>query len=281
MRWNPELLNVYVTKIQTFSESRRVKLLSIAILLLIAVFIYFGITAEWFSGNSPEQESNLDQKTPSRKFSLEETELSIFIDSVLSDTEDVWNKIFTEKGGRYLKPEVIKFSKQIDSVCGVSKTFTGSFYCPSLRQVFIDLSFYQDLRNQLDAPGNFSQAYVIAHMVGHHVQNLIGITSKAHLAQQQMSPGESSRVSVKLELQADCYAGIWAKHTGMDNSVVETDTINDALDAVSRLLLEQTDEGYTAQDAFNHSSSAKRARWFVNGLSKGTLEGCNTFAPNQ
>ncbi len=285
MRWNPDQITVYVKKIQKIIGSRRVKLLAITILLFTVSFIYYGISAGWLSRDSPEQDSDFSIEKSSGNFSPGEKELTPFINIILSDTEKVWNKIFTEKGGRYQKPKVILFSNQIDSACGVSLPSAGSFYCSSEHQVFVDLSFYQDLHNQLDAPGDFSQAYVLAHMVGHHVQNLIGITDKAQQTQQQMSAGESSRVSVKLELQADCYAGIWAKHTTMNNSVVEADTIEDALDAVShlsnRLLLKQAKGGYIVQDPFGHSTSTQRRRWFNDGYHNGILEKCDTFTDNQ
>ncbi|MCK5071739.1 MAG: neutral zinc metallopeptidase, partial [Desulfocapsa sp.] len=183
----------------------------IGILLLALVGMYFGIDPSVVM-NMADGMQGSDTQTQTVEYSVEEQELADFISVVLADTEDTWNKIFTEKGGTYKEPTLVLFTGQVESACGFAQAATGPFYCPADQKVYIDLAFYQDLKNQLDAPGDFAQAYVVAHEIGHHVQKLIGISDKVHQARQQLSTKEFNKVSVKLELQADCFAGIWANH---------------------------------------------------------------------
>ena len=251
----------------------------IGILLLALVGMYFGIDPSVVM-NMADGMQGSDTQTQTVEYSVEEQELADFISVVLADTEDTWNKIFTEKGGTYKEPTLVLFTGQVESACGFAQAATGPFYCPADQKVYIDLAFYQDLKNQLDAPGDFAQAYVVAHEIGHHVQKLIGISDKVHQARQQLSTKEFNKVSVKLELQADCFAGIWANHADRVRNIVEPGDIAEALNAASKIgddRLQQQSQGYVTPDSFTHGSSAQRVRWFKKGYQSGTLETCDTF----
>ncbi len=253
----------------------------IGILLLALVGMYFGIDPALIMNvaDTVQPEASTETSTPS--YSPEEQELADFVSVVLADTEDTWNKIFTEKGGTYREPTLVLFTDKVESACGFAQAAMGPFYCPADQQVYIDLSFYQDLKNQFDAPGDFAQAYVIAHEVGHHVQKLIGTSDRVQEVRLQLTEKEYNRVSVKVELQADCYAGIWAHHADRVKNIVEPGDIQEALNAASHIgddRLQQQAKGYITPDSFTHGSSAQRVRWFKKGFEAGTLEACDTFS---
>jgi uncharacterized protein len=253
----------------------------ISILLLTLVWMYFGIDHGLIKNMVDEVQPESATESNAAPPTAEEQQLVDFISVVLADTEDTWNKIFTEKGGLYRGPKLILFTGKVESACGFTEAAMGPFYCPTDRQVYIDLGFYQDLLNQLDAPGDFAQAYVVAHEIGHHVQKLIGITDKVHQVRQQLSKKEYNKVSVKFELQADCYAGIWANHGDRVRNIVEPGDIGEALNAASHIggdLIQQQTLGYVVPDSFTHGSSALRVRWFKTGYTAGTLEACDTFS---
>jgi predicted metalloprotease len=251
----------------------------IGILLLALVGMYFGVDPALImnmAGDVQPGSSTATNVPPT----AEQQELADFVSVVLADTEDTWNKIFTEKGGTYKEPKLVLFTGQVESACGYAQAAMGPFYCPADQQVYIDLAFYQDLKNQLDAPGDFAQAYVIAHEIGHHVQKLVGISDQAQQARQQLSSKEYNKVSVKVELQADCFAGIWANHADRVRNIVETGDIEEALNAASHIgddRLQQQSRGYVTPDSFTHGSSKQRVYWFNVGYQKGTLESCDTF----
>jgi predicted metalloprotease len=252
----------------------------VGVLLLALVGMYFGIDPALIlnmTGGMPQGSSvSVDSAPPS----AEEQELAEFISVVLADTEDTWNKIFEEKGGKYREPKLVLFTGQVQSACGYAQAAMGPFYCPGDQQVYRDLAFYKDLRNQLDAPGDFAQAYVVAHEIGHHVQKLIGISDQVDQARQQLSKKEFNKVSVKLELQADCFAGIWANHADRVRNIVEPGDIEEALNAASHIgddRLQQQSRGYVTPDSFTHGSSSQRVKWFKTGYQKGTLDSCDTF----
>lgn len=232
----------------------------------------------------------LDQAAPSnpspssgqpRPASPEEDQLADFVSVVLADTEDTWSSIFPrEFGGEYREPDLVLFSDVVQSACGTAQSAVGPFYCPADQQVYIDLSFYQDLRNQLDAPGDFAQAYVIAHEVGHHVQNLIGIADQVQADQRGISQAEANALSVKQELQADCFAGIWAHYADRQRDILEPGDIDEALNAASQIgddRLQKRSQGYVNPDSFTHGSAAQRAEWFKRGFTSGDVGRCNTF----
>lgn len=224
--------------------------------------------------NSPSTSSQAVKQSASEK------EMVKFISVVLADTEDTWKVLFKEKGLQYKDPKLVLFRKKIKSGCGFGSAQMGPFYCPTDKKVYIDLSFYDDLKDRYQAPGDFAQAYVIAHEIGHHVQNLLGTSTKVHKAKQQLSKVKANQLSVKLELQADCYAGIWANHANRSRQILETGDVAEGLKAASAIgddQLQKQSQGYVNPDSFTHGTSEQRVKWFKTGLNKGTLSACNTF----
>ena len=207
-------------------------------------------------------------------------ELSDFVSVVLADTEDTWHELFDRMGGRYREPTLVLFSGQVGSACGYASAATGPFYCPADQKVYIDLGFYRDLRERFRAPGDFAQAYVIAHEVGHHVQNLLGIAGEVQKLRGQVSETEANALSVMMELQADCFAGIWAHHAQRARQILEEGDVEEGLNAAAAIgddRMQHRTQGYVVPDAFTHGSSEQRVRWFREGLAGGDLQACNTF----
>ena len=207
----------------------------------------------------------------------EEDELAEFVTVVLGTTEDVWTEQFRRMGKQYRKPTLVLFSGSVDSACGRAGASVGPFYCPADQKLYIDLSFYQQLRDKLGAPGDFAQAYVIAHEVGHHVQNLLGVTDYVHGQKQRLSEADYNDLSVRLELQADFYSGVWAYHT---REILERGDIEEGLTAASAIgddKLQMQARGYVVPESFTHGTSAQRVRWFRKGLESGDVEQGNTF----
>ncbi|MEL6221127.1 MAG: neutral zinc metallopeptidase [Cyanobacteria bacterium J06626_14] len=218
--------------------------------------------------------------TQPRQSSPEEDQLVDFVSVVLADTEDTWNEIFQELGGDYREPTLVLFSDAVNSACGFAEAAVGPFYCPADEKVYIDLSFYEDLKRRHQAPGDFAQAYVIAHEVGHHVQNLTGISGQVQQLQRQVSQVEANQLSVRLELQADCFAGLWAHRADEARQILERGDIQEALNAASAIgddRLQRQARGYVTPDSFTHGSSEQRVRWFSVGLESGAIQQCNTF----
>ncbi len=209
-----------------------------------------------------------------------EKETAQFISVVLADTEDTWKQIFASHGKRYEDPKLVLFRDKVKSACGFASAQTGPFYCPADKKVYIDLSFYDELSRRFNAPGDFAQAYVLAHEVGHHVQNLLGISSKVQRAKQSVGKIKSNHLSVMLELQADCYAGIWANQANRSRQILEKGDVEEALGAASAIgddHLQKHSQGYVNPDTFTHGSSKQRVKWFKRGLKNGTLSSCDTF----
>jgi predicted metalloprotease len=203
---------------------------------------------------------------------------------VLKDTEDVWNKLFADQGADYQEPGLILFSGSDQSGCGYASSATGPFYCPLDSKVYIDLSFYDQLQSRFGAPGDFAMAYVIAHEVGHHVQNLMGISGKVHQAQQGMSKRQANELSVKLELQADFFAGVWAHHADRMKNILEEGDIEEALNAANAIgddRLQMESQGHVVPDAFTHGTSEQRMYWFKRGFETGDINQGDTFAELQ
>jgi len=230
-----------------------------------------------------QQGASVEPRSPSSTTptSPEQDELADFVSVVLADTEDTWEEIFQELGGDYQEPVLVLFSGAVESACGFAQAAVGPFYCPVDQKVYIDLSFYDDLKTRHQAPGDFAQAYVIAHEVGHHVQNITGISRQVRQAQQQAGEVQANQLSVRLELQADCFAGIWAHHADEDRQILEQGDIQEALNAASAIgddRLQRQTRGYVAPDSFTHGSSEQRMRWFSRGLEAGSLEQCDTFS---
>ncbi len=209
-------------------------------------------------------------------------ELGQFVSVVLKDTEDAWNYIFREQLNRdYVEPELIIFNNQIQSACGFASAATGPFYCPADQQVYIDLSFYNELRNRFQAPGDFAMAYVVAHEVGHHVQNLLGITRQVQMQRGRISQEQYNQLSVRLELQADFLAGVWAHHTQRMKNVLEEGDLEEALRAANAIgddRIQQQSRGYVVPESFTHGTSEQRMRWFAKGYQTGDLNQGDTFS---
>jgi uncharacterized protein len=222
-------------------------------------------------------------ETPPTTDSPVNDEMADFVSVVLADTEDTWHSLFQENGATYREPKLVLYSDAVESACGFARSAVGPFYCPADEKVYIDLSFYRDLKNKYQAPGDFAQAYVIAHEVGHHVQNLLGISDKVRSLQNQVSEVEANQLSVKLELQADCFAGVWANRAERSRQILEEGDIEEALNAASSIgddRLQSQARGYVVPESFTHGSSAQRVRWFKQGITTGNPEQCNTFALN-
>jgi uncharacterized protein len=204
----------------------------------------------------------------------------IFVAKVLATTEMAWTDIFKQMGRQYEKPRLVLFNGFVQSACGMAQSAMGPFYCPSDHKVYIDLSFYNDLKNKLGAPGDFAQAYVIAHEVGHHVQTLLGISDKVNQARSQASESEGNALSVRLELQADCFAGIWAEKADAMAHILEQGDIEEALNAAAQIgddRLQKRSQGYAVPDTFTHGTSAERVKWFKTGVQANSLNACDTF----
>ena len=204
-----------------------------------------------------------------------------FVAAVLGDTEKTWGEVFRRDGKIYREPKLVLFSGAVESACGFAQAAMGPFYCPADQRVYIDLSFFAELRQRFRAPGDFAQAYVIAHEVGHHVQTLLGIATRVRIAQQRMSRAEANAQQVRMELQADCFSGLWAHHADHARRVLEEGDIEEALNAASAIgddRLQRQAQGRVVPDSFTHGTSVQRVRWFKRGLESGDLKTCDTFA---
>lgn len=209
----------------------------------------------------------------------DDEDLKKFVSVVLADTEDVWNENFRHMGRHYKEPKLVLFSNQVRSACGLAGSAVGPFYCSGDEKVYIDLSFYRDLKTRFHAPGDFAQAYVIAHEIGHHVQNLMGTMEKVHSEQNRVSKEEANRLSVRLELQADFLAGVWA-HYAQKKGIVEPGDLEEALKAANAIgddRLQREAKGYVVPDSFTHGTSEQRVRWFRKGFETGDIRQGNTF----
>ena len=209
-------------------------------------------------------------------------QMSQFVSVVLADTEDTWQSIFKQKFGRdYEDPKLVLFTGAVQSACGIAQSAMGPFYCPNDHAVYIDLAFYRELKERFGAPGDFAQAYVIAHEVGHHVQNLLGISDKVQAAQQRSDKAGANALSVRLELQADCYAGVWGHHAQRARNILEPGDVDEALNAASAIgddKMQKAARGYVVPESFTHGSSAQRQQWFRRGFESGNLDACDTFS---
>jgi len=203
-----------------------------------------------------------------------------FIAAVLGDTEDTWSAIFQQRGAQYVPPKLVLFTDQVRSACGSASAAVGPFYCPGDQKVYIDLAFYDELKTRFQAPGDFAQAYVLAHEVGHHVQTLLGTEGKVRAAQQGASETEGNQLQVRMELQADCYAGVWAHNADAARHIIETGDVEEALGAASAVgddTIQKRTQGRVVPDSFTHGSAEQRMSWFKKGLDQGTIEACDTF----
>ena len=222
----------------------------------------------------------IEQSAPPAKAPPANDQTAAFVSKVLDSTEDTWNEAFRANGKRYQEPKLVLFSGVTPTACGTGQSAMGPFYCPGDQKVYIDLQFFNELKTRFKAPGEFAQAYVIAHEVGHHVQNLLGIADQVHNAQQRASKAEANALSVRMELQADCLAGVWGKRTDTMKNVLEPGDLEAALTAASAIgddRLQQQTQGRIVPESFTHGSSAQRMRWFKMGFESGDMNRCNTF----
>lgn len=216
----------------------------------------------------------------SRPANPEDEELAKFTKVVLGYTEDTWNDVFRQAGRQYREPTLVLFTQQVQSACGVAGASVGPFYCPGDQKLYIDISFFRELKSQFRAPGDFAQAYVVAHEVGHHVQNLLGTMDKVSAMQGRMRKADANQLSVRLELQADCYAGVWGNQAARKD-LLEAGDVEEALGAATAIgddRLQKQTQGYVVPDSFTHGSSEQRTRWFRRGLETGDLRQCDTFS---
>lgn len=252
--------------------------IGIGTIVLALVAMYFGVDPSVVL-NSGLGGGTMVSNEPAQSIPADDAQAR-FVSMVLADTEDTWRAIFQNGGGRYVEPKLVLFSGATQTACGMGQAAMGPFYCPGDQKVYIDLAFYDELRSRFRAPGDFAQAYVIAHEVGHHVQNLLGISEKVQSMRQRVSEAQGNALSVRLELQADCFSGVWANHADRARQVLEAGDVDEALNAAAAIgddRLQKQAQGYAVPDSFTHGSSAQRVRWFKRGLESGSLKSCDTF----
>jgi uncharacterized protein len=221
-----------------------------------------------------------DQRVPSGARAPESDERTAFVSAVLGDTEDTWHALFKQMGRTYREPTLVLFSGAAQSACGFAEAAVGPFYCPGDQKVYLDLSFFDELHDRFGASGDFAQAYVIAHEVGHHVQNLLGIADQVQGVRQRAGEREANALSVMMELQADCFAGVWGYHADKNRHLLEAGDLEEGLNAAAAIgddRLQRQAQGYVVPESFTHGSSAQRVRWFQQGLDSGDPGRCDTF----
>ena len=233
------------------------------------------------SGGAPQSQVQQSPQSPAQGPPADDR-MGRFVSTVLADTEDVWKDVFAKGGGSYKEPRLVLFRGQIGTGgCGTGQSAMGPFYCPADQKVYIDLAFYETLTKRLGAPGEFAQAYVVAHEVGHHVQNLLGISAKMDQMRGRVSKAEYNVLSVRLELQADCFAGLWANHAQTSRQILENGDVASAMNAAAKIgddALQRAGGGVVVPESFTHGTSAQRQRWFDTGLQSGSVKACDTFS---
>jgi predicted metalloprotease len=256
--------------------------IGIGSIVLALIAIYFGqdpsVVLQGVQPSAPTSQEGPYEETP------EEAQSREFVGVVLADTEETWGQIFSQAGRTYEQPKLVLFSGAVESACGFAEAAVGPFYCPGDHKVYIDLSFYQELQNRFGAPGDFAQAYVVAHEIGHHVQTLLGISERNMAARQRAGEAEANALSVRQELQADCFAGIWAHNADRSRQLLEQGDIEEGLNAAAAIgddRLQKQARGYVAPESFTHGSSEQRVRWFKRGFETGSVQACDTFGANQ
>ncbi|MBX2806382.1 MAG: neutral zinc metallopeptidase [Hyphomicrobiales bacterium] len=254
----------------------------VGLIVVVVIMLMLGVDPRVLLGGGGSSPS-FSERTTSQptEISAEDREKGDFVAVVLKDTEDYWTRKFAESGQAYQKPTLVLFRDSTRSGCGTGEAAMGPFYCPLDNKVYIDLSFYDDLKSRFRAPGDFAQAYVIAHEIGHHVQTLLGITQQVMQAKARASKREANAIQVRMELQADCYAGLWAHFAQRDLRVLDAGDIDEALTAAAAIgddRIQKRTTGYIVPDAFTHGSSEQRVRWFRRGFESGNFDSCDTFS---
>jgi predicted metalloprotease len=252
----------------------------IGTIAIVLVAMYFGVDpAPLLDAVQSGGQTSTTGSRPSAE-DLKNDPLADMVYVVVADTEDVWAEIFAQQGQRYTPPKLVIFTGVTNSACGLGQAAMGPFYCPADKKAYIDLGFYDTMRTRFKAPGDFAQAYVIAHEIGHHVQNLLGISGKAHSMKRQLSKAEANALSVRLELQADCLAGVWANRADRARNILESGDVEEALNAASAIgddTLQRQSQGTVVPESFTHGTAAQRQRWFRIGLQTGDVDSCDTF----
>jgi predicted metalloprotease len=253
------------------------------VVALIASY-FFGIDPTQLLNMAEQAQAPTRQSQPLDPATDPERELRREVSQVLAKTEDTWNELFRQMNAQYQPPTLVLFRGATPTACGTGRSAMGPFYCPGDQKVYLDMSFFSDLQRRFRAAGDFARAYVIAHEIGHHVQNLTGISKKTDALRSRMSETQYNRVSVRVELQADCFAGVWAHHANRAKPFIEAGDIDEALNAASAIgddRLQQQSGGSVVPDSFTHGSSAQRVRWFKTGFEAGDMKACDTFAAKQ
>jgi len=257
----------------------------LGLIVIVALGLFFGIDpSRLLQGNLGDNPSTPYSSVPQGPTGASEAELKDFVSVVLAETEDTWREQFRLLSRTYEEPTLVLFSGSVDSACGYAQSAAGPFYCPNNRKVYLDLSFFQELAQRFQAPGDFAAAYVIAHEVGHHVQNLLGIMDKVNVTGSGVSRTDTNALSVRIELQADCFAGVWAKNADRTRHILEAGDIDEGLAAAASVgddRLQRQAQGYVVPDSFTHGSSEQRVRWFKRGLDSGRIDSCDTFNGRQ
>ena len=277
MRWRGERQSSNIEDRRGMSGGKIAVGGGLGTVLLLIIALIFGADPRQLLEQMPSGDSSEVQS--SRPLNPEEEELKQFVSVVLAKSEDVWQNVFQQNGRQYREPTLVLFTDRVDSACGRAGAAVGPFYCPGDEKVYIDLSFYEELRRRFDAPGDFAQAYVIAHEVGHHVQHLLGISDRVDAARGRVSQAEANQLSVRLELQADFFAGVFARYI-KDQGVLEPGDIEEALAAASAIgddKIQRQTTGYVVPDSFTHGSSEQRLRWFKRGYDSGDIRQGDTF----
>jgi uncharacterized protein len=258
--------------------ARRGGLGGLGLIILFLIMLFFGVDPRLlFQGGTT---TDIPYSEAPGTAPPADDEAAQFVATVLGYTEDTWRELFKQMGRTYREPTLVLFSGQVGSACGFAQAAMGPFYCPADGKVYVDLSFYQELRERFGAPGDFAQAYVIAHEVGHHVQNQLGIAEQVQNARQQVDESQANALSVMMELQADCLAGVWANHTEQAQQILEQGDVEEGLNAAAAIgddRIQRQTQGYVVPDAFTHGSSAQRVHWFREGLESGDVPACDTF----
>jgi predicted metalloprotease len=252
----------------------------ISTIIIIIIALYFGVDPSFLVDGM--QSSNVSTSgTQPTADDLRNDPLADMIAVVIADTEDVWGELFANQGRRYEQPTLVLFTGSTRSACGLGQAAMGPFYCPADRKAYIDLGFYEEMRTRFRAPGDFAQAYVIAHEIGHHVQNLLGVSDKVRQMQAKAGKAEGNQLSVRLELQADCLAGVWANRADKARGILESGDVEEALNAASAIgddRLQKQTRGTVVPESFTHGTSAQRQHWFRTGLQSGDPDSCDTFS---
>ena len=280
MRWRSGRRSRNIEDRRGMRISRKATGGGIGIIVIALIAVYFGIDPSMILNQQGPPSVGTSTHSTSNFSTASNEELVDFVSVVLGDTEDTWHELFRQMGKTYKEPALVLFSGAVESTCGFAQAAVGPFYCPRDQKVYIDLSFYQDLKNRYQAPGDFAQAYVISHEVGHHVQTLLGISQKVQKLRSRLSENDFNKLSVMQELQADCFAGVWAHHAHRARQILEEGDIEEALNAASSIgddRLQKQSRGYVTPDSFTHGSSKQRVRWFTKGWETGAISQCNTF----